>query len=138
MSTWAGRGVCWPIRSPTCWGRSPGTPHSFTSPEPNSAMLRERRRMFHTVFRFLNFGLQLGIIQGFSLHFLLLNVLVILALKTITEKRLKFNFRFWRSLFILFFKIAFLLPSICKFKVKHEEFIFFKFKLSVVWNLNAT
>lgn len=108
MSTWAGRGVCWPIRSPTCWGRSPGTPHSFTSLEPNSAMLRERRRMFHTVFRFLNFGLQLGIIQGFSLHFLLLNVpvLVILALKTITEKRLKFNFRFWRSLFILFFKIA--------------------------------
>lgn len=98
MSTWAGRGVCWPIRSPTCWGRSPGTPHSFTSLEPNSAMLRERRRMFHTVFRFLNFGLQLGIIQGFSLHFLLLNVLVILALKTITEKRLKkFNFRFWRS-----------------------------------------
>lgn len=26
--------------------------------------------------------------------------------KTIAEKRLKFNFRFWRSLFILFFKIA--------------------------------
>lgn len=69
MFTWAGRGVCWPIRLPTCWERSPGTPHSFISPEPNSAMLRERRRMFHTVFHFLNFGLLLGIIQCYIFSF---------------------------------------------------------------------
>lgn len=78
-STWAGRGVCWPIRSPTCWGRSPGTPPCFTSLEPNYVTPKERRRMFYTVFHFLNFGLLLGIIQWFLLHFLLLNILVIPA-----------------------------------------------------------
>lgn len=46
-----------------------------------------------------------GVLATFS-PFKCTTHVVILALKTITEKRLKFNFRFWWSLFILFFKIA--------------------------------